>query len=119
MIWIGVRPDSLKGEDAFGISNDILDLLAKFDIDDVEVEYRESVYKRSAGPALLRSVSDFNAIVDVRGPLTPALGLPIAASDRQDAQGTMTLYFAESGDSDKVGSHLPPRPLQDGCGSAE
>ncbi|OSX68117.1 hypothetical protein POSPLADRAFT_1043258 [Postia placenta MAD-698-R-SB12] len=96
MIWIGVRPDSLNGEDAFGISNDILDLLAKFDIDDVEVEYRESVYKRSAGPALLRSVSDFNATVDVRGPLTPALGLPIAASDRQDAQGTMTLYFAES-----------------------
>ncbi|KAJ7925974.1 hypothetical protein B0H13DRAFT_2654136 [Mycena leptocephala] len=56
----------------------------------------------SGRPALLRSVSNLNTTVDVRGPLNPALGLPIAPSDRPDAQGTIVLYFAEGGNSDKV-----------------
>ena len=102
VLWVGVRPDSLQGEDAFNSGNEILNLLASFDIVDVDVEYRESVYKRSVGPALLRTVSNLNTTVDVRGPLTPALGLPIAASDRPDAQGTMAVYFAEGGNSNKV-----------------
>jgi hypothetical protein len=102
VIWVGVRPDSLQVEDAFSSGNEILHLLASFDIDDVEVEYRESVYKRSVGPPLLRSVSNVNTTVDVRGPLTPALGPSIAASDRPGAQGTMALYFSEGGNSDKV-----------------
>jgi hypothetical protein len=102
VLWVGVRPDSLQGKDAFSSGNEILDLLASFDINDVEVEYRESIYKRSDGPALLPSVSSLNTTVDVRGPLTPALGLPIAASDRPDSQGTMALYFGEGGNSDKV-----------------
>ncbi|KAH8119558.1 hypothetical protein DFH11DRAFT_1838878 [Phellopilus nigrolimitatus] len=102
VLWVGVRPDSLQGEDAFNSGKEILDLLARFQIDDDEVEYRESVYRRSVGPVLLRSVSTHNTTVDVRGPLTPALGLPIAASDRPDAQGTMALYFGEGGNSDKV-----------------
>ncbi|KAL5531494.1 hypothetical protein ACEPAG_4371 [Sanghuangporus baumii] len=102
VLWIGVRPDSLQSEDAFNSGNDILRLLASFDIDDVEVEYRESIYKRSVGPALLRSVSNLNTTVDVRGPLTPALGLSIAASDSPSAQGTMALYFTEGGNSGKV-----------------
>ena len=90
-------------EDAFNASNDILHLLAGFSIGDVEVEYRESTYKRSVGPALLHSVSNLNTTVDVRGRLTPALGLSIAASDRAEtAQGTTAIYFAEGGDSDKV-----------------
>ncbi|KAI0027327.1 hypothetical protein K488DRAFT_61930, partial [Vararia minispora EC-137] len=69
---------------------------------DVEVEYRESISRWSVGPALLRSVSDLSATVDVRSPLTPTLGFPIVVSDRPDAQGTMALCFAEAGDSDKV-----------------
>ena len=102
VLWVGVRPDSLQGEDAFNSSNEILHLLGSFEIIDVEVEYRESVYKRSAGPALLRSVSNLNSTADVRGPLTPALGLHIGPSDRPSVQGTMALYFAEGGRSDKV-----------------
>ncbi|KDQ53459.1 hypothetical protein JAAARDRAFT_424691 [Jaapia argillacea MUCL 33604] len=102
VLWVGVRPDSLQVEDASNSGNEILNLLASLDINDVEVEYRESVYKRSDGPALLRSVSNLNTTVDVRGPLTPALGLPIAASDRPDAEGTMALYFSEGGNGDKV-----------------
>ncbi|KAF8839846.1 hypothetical protein BDN67DRAFT_990623 [Paxillus ammoniavirescens] len=102
VLWVGVRPDSLPGEDAFSSSNEILNLLASFGIVEVEVEYRESVYKRLVGPALLRSVSNLNTTVDVRGPLTPVLGLPMAASNRPGAQGTMALSFAEGGDSNKV-----------------
>ncbi len=102
VIWVGVVPDSLDSDGAFDSSNGILDLLAINDVDDVEVEYRESVYTPSVSPALLHSVSNLNTTVDVRGPLTTALGLFIATSDRQDAQGTMGLYFAEGGSSDKV-----------------
>ncbi|KAF9000052.1 hypothetical protein BDZ89DRAFT_1027699 [Hymenopellis radicata] len=105
IIWIGVYPASLQGEDAFRSSNQILDLLAGFDIDDVEVEFRESIYKQSAGPALLRSVGSVCRVdntADVCGPLTPALGLSIATSDRPTTQGTMALYFVEGGDSNKV-----------------
>ncbi|KAJ7077374.1 hypothetical protein B0H15DRAFT_861665 [Mycena belliarum] len=102
VLWIGVVPDSLQPEDAFASANELLALLADFDIDDVEVEYRESLYKRFAGSPLLRSVSTLHTTVDVRGPLTPALGLAIATSDRPEAEGTMALYFTEGGQSNKV-----------------
>ncbi|TFK49387.1 hypothetical protein OE88DRAFT_422270 [Heliocybe sulcata] len=102
VIWVGVVPDSLDSDGAFDSSNGILELLATNDVDDVEVEYRESIYTPSVGPALLPSVSNLNATADVRGPLTTALGLFVATPDRQDAQGTMGLYFAEGGSSDKV-----------------
>ena len=95
MLWVGVCPDLFQGEDAFNSGKEILCLLASF-------EYRESVYKRSVGPACLRSVSNLKTTVDVRGPLTPALGLPIAAFDRPDTRDTMPLYFAEGDNSDKV-----------------
>ncbi|RPD59700.1 hypothetical protein L227DRAFT_653959 [Lentinus tigrinus ALCF2SS1-6] len=73
VVWAGVSPDSLQAEDAFNSANGILQLLARFSIDDVKVEYREeSVYKSSASPALVPSVSELDDTVDVRGPLTPA-----------------------------------------------
>ena len=77
VLWVGVRRDSLLGEDAFNSSTDILSLLADFNIHDVEVEYRESVCRRSVSPALLRSVSNLNSTVDVCGPLTPASESPL------------------------------------------
>ena len=102
ILWIGVRPDTLLGKDAFTSANGCLDLFATFGITDVEVEYRESVYTRLVGPDLLKPVSDLHPLVDVCGPLTPALGLPISASARPDTQGTMGLYLAKGGDSDKL-----------------
>ncbi|KAL4064974.1 hypothetical protein V8B97DRAFT_2072215 [Scleroderma yunnanense] len=63
-----------------------LDLLKEFEITNVEVEYRESIYTRSAGPNLLRPVSDLHPTVDA----TP------------HAQGTRGLYLAEGDDSKKV-----------------
>ncbi|KAH8119367.1 hypothetical protein DFH11DRAFT_1686263 [Phellopilus nigrolimitatus] len=102
VLWIGVRPGSLEGAPAFSSGAEILEILKSFGIEDVEVEYRESLYMRSAGPELLRHVSKVNDTVDVRSPLTPTLSLSIATVDRPDAQGTMGLYFAEGGTSNKV-----------------
>ncbi|KAI1788973.1 hypothetical protein LXA43DRAFT_1096856, partial [Ganoderma leucocontextum] len=102
VLWIGVAPETLFGEDAHTSANSCLDLLKEFDITDVEVEYRESIYARSAGPNLLKPVSDLHPTVDVRGPLTPALGLFIAAQATPHAEGTGGLYLAEGHDSKKV-----------------
>ncbi|TFY63003.1 hypothetical protein EVG20_g6495, partial [Dentipellis fragilis] len=40
VIWIGVRPASLEGKDAYSAAHDILDILHGVDIHDVEVEFR-------------------------------------------------------------------------------
>ncbi|KAI0032653.1 hypothetical protein K488DRAFT_49424 [Vararia minispora EC-137] len=102
VVWVGVCPGSLTGDDAFIAAGKILDVLSGFDVHDVEVEFRESLYHRSVGPALLKSVSNVNHIVDVCDPLTTALGLPIATAERPDAQGTVAVYFAEGGESTKT-----------------
>jgi hypothetical protein len=102
VLWIGVAPETLLGEDARSSANSCLDLLKEFGITDVEVEYRESIYTRSAGPNLLKPVFDPHPTADVRGPLTPVLGLSIAAQATPHAEGTGGLYLAEGGDSKRV-----------------
>ncbi|RDB24643.1 hypothetical protein Hypma_008248 [Hypsizygus marmoreus] len=102
VLWIGVAPETLLGEDAHTSANGCLNLLKEVDIVDVEVEFRESIYTRSAGPNLLKPVSNLHSTVDVRGPLTPVLGLSIAAQATPHTEGTGGLYIAEDGDSEKV-----------------
>ncbi len=102
MLCIGVALETLSGEDAHTTVHGCLDLLEKFGINDVLVEFRESIYTRSAGPSLLKPVSDFDPTVDICGPLTPALGLFIAAQATPHAQGTGGFYLAKGGDSKKV-----------------
>jgi hypothetical protein len=60
------------------------------------------MYTPLAGPNLLEPASDLDPDVDVRGPLTPALGLSIAAQATPHAEGTGGIYLAEGGDSKKV-----------------
>ncbi|KAF9505953.1 hypothetical protein BS47DRAFT_1430935 [Hydnum rufescens UP504] len=48
----GVTPKSLSSEDAHTAAQSCLDLLKKFEITNVEVEFRESIYTQSAGPSL-------------------------------------------------------------------
>ncbi|KAF8837864.1 hypothetical protein BDN67DRAFT_982930 [Paxillus ammoniavirescens] len=64
--------------------------------------FRESIYTLLAGPNLIEPASDLDPDVDVRGPLTPALGLSIAAQATPRAEGTGGIYLAEGGDSKKV-----------------
>ena len=102
VLWIGVAPETLLGELAHASANGCLDLLKEFGIDDVEVEFRESIYNRSAGPNLLKPAPRAAPDIDVRGPLTPALGLPIAAQATPHIEGTGGIYLAEGGYSKKV-----------------
>ncbi|CAE6532659.1 unnamed protein product [Rhizoctonia solani] len=92
-IWIGVLPDSLTGEVAFESSNDILQLLKKHNIHDIDVAYRESVTKPLAGVELFAPANDYDPLKDVLDPVTTALGLPIAGLRRLHMEGTLGFYF--------------------------
>ncbi|KAJ7194679.1 hypothetical protein GGX14DRAFT_678224 [Mycena pura] len=98
VIWIGVLTGSLAGEDAFNSANAILALLEEEEITGVDVEFRESVFRRSAGAELYGPASDVNAIRHVIDPLTTTLGLPIAAARTPHVQGTMGFYFKDGED---------------------
>jgi hypothetical protein len=86
-------PDTLTGKVAFKSSNDILDLLKKHGISDVDVAYRESVARGFSGPQLFAPVSDLDPLKAVIDPVTTALGLPIAGLKTPKSQGTMSFYF--------------------------
>lgn len=66
------------------------------------MDFRESIYTRDVGPRLLRPVDDLDPLVDVVSPLTPVLGLRISTRARTNAQGTMGLYLAEGGGSNRL-----------------
>ena len=92
-IWVGVLPDILIGEVAFHSSNDILDLLQKHGISDVDVAYRKSVARGFGAPELFAPVSNLDPLKAVIDPVTTALGLPIAGLKTLKNQGTMGFYF--------------------------
>lgn len=102
VLWIGVIPETLSAKDARTSAAGCLELLQQFDIADVEVEFRNSIYIRSAGPSLLKPVSDLHPTVDVRRALTPVLGLSIAAQATPHVEGTGGLYLAEVGGSQNI-----------------
>jgi hypothetical protein len=81
VIWVGVLPDTLAREDAFNSANAILALLEDEDITAVDIEFRESVFRRSAGAELYEPASDLDATRHVIDPLATALGLPICRED--------------------------------------
>lgn len=71
-------------------------------IDDVDVEIRESVVTRSAGPRLLKPASWYNLTADIREPLTATLGLPICAQSTPWAEGTGGFFITEGGDTKRL-----------------
>ncbi|KAG9093365.1 hypothetical protein FRC06_011546, partial [Ceratobasidium sp. 370] len=101
-IWIGVFPGSTTPTAAHHAAQSVLALLQNYQITDVDVDFRESIYTRNVGPRLLKPVPDTDPLVDVVGPLTPALGLRISTRARPNAQGTMALYLAEGGSSNRL-----------------
>jgi len=98
VIWMGVYPGSTSADTAHDLSQDILDLLKGYGIEDVEIEWRESVFWHAVGPPLLRTVGNKDTTVDVRGPLTAALSIPIATAERPDNQGSLGFFFHEGVD---------------------
>ena len=105
VLWIGVGPDTLIGKDAHTAAHGCLNLLKEVEITDVEVEFRESIYTRLAGPNLLKHAQfreDFGPTIDFRGPLTPALGLSIAPQATPYNECTGGLYLTEGGGSENI-----------------
>ncbi|TFK85269.1 hypothetical protein K466DRAFT_622915 [Polyporus arcularius HHB13444] len=92
-LWIGHAHTPERG---------CMALVKEFDITDVEIEFREFIFTRSAGPKFLEPVSSLEPTVGVRGALTPALGLRIASKDTPHVEGTGGFSFAEGGDSDEI-----------------
>ncbi|KAF8273832.1 hypothetical protein EI94DRAFT_1769038 [Lactarius quietus] len=74
----GIIPDRLSGDVAFEYSKDILQLLEKHNIHDIDVAYRESVAELLTGPELFAPVNDLHSLKDVIDSVTTTLGLPIA-----------------------------------------
>ena len=98
VIWIGVYPDSTTADTSHEVSQEILALLKEYQIEDVEVEWRESVVRDATGPALLPIVHDLEPTASVRGPLTTALGIPIATAERPNVEGNIGFFFREGRD---------------------
>jgi len=101
-IWIGVSPESTSATAAHDAAQVVLALLKNYQITDVDIDFRESLYTREVGPRLHEPVGDLDPLLEVVSPLTPALGLGISAKARPGAQGTMALYLADGGGSDRL-----------------
>ena len=102
VIWVGVIPNSTSSDTAHDVSQEILKLLQDHGVEDAVVEWREAVLQRLAGLPLMRHVGNANATHHVRRFLTPLHGVPLATKgmEREDAQGTLTLWFHENRDKD-------------------
>jgi hypothetical protein len=102
ILWIGVIPASLTGNDGVIVASKCRGLLVEHNIADVDVEIRESVVTLSAGPKFLPSVYSSDPTVDVREPLTTTLGLPICAKAMSYAEGTGGFFIAEGGNAKRL-----------------
>lgn len=94
VVWIAVRPNTAKPRDVCDATPDILQILAKFNITDVVVQWYEGSVVRLDGPPLMSVVKNSNAKFGLNTPFNTGLGIPIARQD-DDAQGTLTLLFRE------------------------
>ncbi len=92
-IWVGVLPDSTNGDAAFDSAQCILELLRKYEIDDIDIAYRESEAQLLAGPILYAPVNNMHPLKSVIDWVTTALSLPIAGLKTLHMQGTLGFYF--------------------------
>lgn len=107
IIWIGVAPESLSGDDGVVVAHKFRELLVESDIVDVEVEIRESVVTRLAGgPKLLAPTyscePDPGPAVDLIDHLTTTLGSPICAQSTPWAEGTGGFFIGEGGNAERL-----------------
>ncbi|KAI9684814.1 MAG: hypothetical protein M1829_000189 [Trizodia sp. TS-e1964] len=102
-IWVGVFPGLTSATTAHDAAEDILALLkGDFQITNIDIHFRTSIYSRAVGPKLLPSVDELNPLVNVAGPLTDALGLSLSTKSMPYSEGTMALYLEEGGNSKRL-----------------
>ncbi|KAF8992692.1 hypothetical protein BDQ17DRAFT_1332153 [Cyathus striatus] len=97
VLWIGVHPGSLPPELAQEAVCACQNILQSFDIDGVEIAFRESLFRRYSRKLLDYIPSD-NPISSFCGPLTAALGLPIASVQYTGSEGTGGIYLSAGND---------------------
>ncbi|KAI0647688.1 hypothetical protein C8Q79DRAFT_924809 [Trametes meyenii] len=102
VLWIGVEPGSVSFERGAEVVSLCKELLAEHHIDDVNVEIRESVVRREAGPALLEPSFDIDPTVEVREPFTATLGITICAKATPWVEGTSGFFLGDAADSTKL-----------------
>ena len=100
LVWIGVKPDALSGEDGLAVAKECKQLLVADEILDVEVEIRESVVTRYVGPNLRKPVRSFDPTAELLEPLTSTLGLSICNTSTPWVEGTGGFYV--TGDDSKL-----------------
>ena len=100
VIWISTHPTTTSAENAHDASPDVLALLEANGVNGAVIEWYEGAVEKLSGPHLLRVTNDTNPTHFVRRFLTAALGMPIAAAEREDddAQGSVALFFHENKD---------------------
>ncbi|KAF8350664.1 hypothetical protein F5887DRAFT_1209562 [Amanita rubescens] len=92
-------PNTAKPRDVCDATPDILQILAKFNITDVVVQWYEGSVVRLDGPPLMSVVKNSNAKFGLNTPFNTGQGIPIARQS-DDAQGTLTLLFKELDEAD-------------------
>jgi hypothetical protein len=97
-IWIGILPKTLTGAVAHASSKDIRTFLDSLHVKNVDIAYRESMYKTlpGHGPALFHPVEALNPLADVIDNLSVPLSLPICGR-KTTMQGTLGPYFCAGG----------------------
>ena len=78
VVWIAVRPNTAKPRDVCDATPEILQILAKFNITDVVVQWYEGSVVRLDGPPLMSVVKNSNAKFGLNTPFNTGLGIPIA-----------------------------------------
>ncbi|KAG9092620.1 hypothetical protein FS749_015563 [Ceratobasidium sp. UAMH 11750] len=93
-IWIGVVPETLTGAVAHESAKDIRTFLDSLPAQNIDIAYRESVYKTSPGhgPALFKPVEDGDPLKEVIDNVSIPLSLSIAGG-KTTMQGTLGPYF--------------------------
>ena len=101
VVWIGVKPGLTSADTAYDVSEEILALLRKNGIEDIEIEWREAVLQKLGGPSLMRPVDNMDATYHARRFLTPLHAVPLTTEgmERDDSQGTLTLWMHENKDA--------------------
>jgi hypothetical protein len=102
-LWVGVMPKTLSRGDAEVAAGRCKNILAEYNITDVEVAFRESIFTRHTGPKLLEHFSPMvDPTADVRSVFTPTLGLHIATKAFPSVEGNGCLYLLKSSQSTEV-----------------
>jgi len=102
ILWIGMVPGSLPGDDGLGVASGCHELFGEHGITDINVEIRESVVTSLAGPKLLKPAQSSDPTAVVVEPLTATLGLPISAQSRPSGMGTGGFFFTEKAKPGKL-----------------